>query len=107
MYIVPLTSAPNQTFTATIPIDEKKVKLFFFLRYNTEQKCWEMDLEDENKKPLIHSVPLICGLNILEQHSYLNIGSAYIVKLDINISDDRPNEYNLGEKFILVWGDTE
>lgn len=106
MYIVPLTSSPNQTFTSSIPIDGKAIKFYFFLRYNTEQKCWQMDLSDSNKTPLITSVPLIGSLNILEQYSYLNIGSAYVVKVDPNIADDRPNEYNLGKDFILVWGDT-
>lgn len=107
MYIVPLTSSPNQTFTSTIPIDGKKIKLYFFLRYNTEQKCWEMDLCDSNKSPLVNSLPLICGLNLLEQYGYLNIGSAYILKLDSNIESDRPNENNLGKDFILIWGDTD
>lgn len=107
MYIVPLTTAANQTFTSTIPVDGHKLKFFFFLRYNTEQKSWILDLFDSNKQPLIHSLPLVCGLNILEQYSYLNIGSAYVVKLDSNINGDRPNEYNLGKEFILVWGDTQ
>lgn len=107
MYIVPLTISPNQTFTSTIPIEDKMIKLFFFLRYNTEQKCWEMDLQDAEKNPLIHSIPLICGLNILEQYSYLSIGSAYVVKVDTNILGDRPNEFNLGKEFLLVWGDTQ
>lgn len=43
----------------------------------------------------------------LEQYSYLNIGSAYIVKTDTNISGDKPNDKNLGSTFILVWGDTK
>ena len=107
MYIVPLTPSPNQTFTSTIPVDEGKIKLYFFLRYNTEQKCWIMDLSDSSKTPLVNSIPLVCGLNILEQYSYLNIGSAYIVKIDPNIVSDRPDEYNLGKDFILVWGDTQ
>ncbi|WP_027633389.1 phage baseplate plug family protein [Clostridium hydrogeniformans] len=107
MYIVPLTPSPNQTFTSTIPIDGKKIKLYFFLRYNTEQKCWQMDLSDSEKAPLINSIPLIGSLNILEQYSYLKIGSAYIVKLNPNIDSDRPNEHNLGKEFILVWGDTQ
>lgn len=107
MYIVPLTTSPNQTFTSTIPVDGKKIKLYFFLRYNTEQKCWSMDLYDSSNISLINSIPLICGLNLLEQYSYLNIGSAYILKLDSNIVGDRPNEYNLGKDFALVWGDTQ
>lgn len=105
MYIVPLTTSPNQSFTSTIPINGGKIKFNFFLKYNTEQKCWEMDLYDKNKKPLVVSVPLVCGLNILEQYDYLEIGSAYILKTDPNTMADRPNEYNLGNTFILVWGD--
>lgn len=105
MYIVPLTTSPNQTFTSTIPVNGGKIKFNFFLRYNTEQKCWEMDIRDKNKNPLVVSVPLVCGLNILEQYDYLNIGSAYIAKTDSNLTTDRPNEYNLGSTFILLWGD--
>ncbi len=107
MYIIPVTSSPNQSFTSTIPINGKKVKLFFFLRYNTEQSCWGMDISDSNKNNLINSIPLVCGCNLLEQYDYLNIGSAYILKIDANINDSKPNEYNLGDKFILVWGDNE
>lgn len=107
MYIVPLTTSPNQTFTSTIPIDGSKIKFYFFLRYNTEQNCWQMDISDSNKNILVSTIPLVCGCNLLEQYSYLNIGSAYIVKNDPNTTADRPNEYNLGSTFILVWGDTE
>ncbi|WP_148347382.1 phage baseplate plug family protein [Clostridium butyricum] len=107
MYIIPLTPSPNQTFTSTIPVNGKKLKLFFFLRYNTEQKCWQMDISDSNKNYLVCSIPLVCGCNILKQYDYLNIGSAYIVKADTNILDTKPNEYNLGDKFILAWGDNE
>ena len=53
MYIIPLTPSPNQTFTSTIPVNGKKLKLFFFLRYNTEQKCWQMDISDSNKNYLV------------------------------------------------------
>ncbi|EPS48985.1 hypothetical protein CFSAN002367_17888 [Clostridium botulinum CFSAN002367] len=66
-----------------------------------------MDLKDSDGEDLIHSLPLVCGLNLLEQYSYLNIGSAYIVKLNPNLMEDNPNEFNLGKDFILVWGDTK
>ena len=105
MYIVPITTSPNQSFTSTIPVNGGKIKFNFFLRYNTEQKCWEMDLYDKNKNPLVKSIPFVTGLNLLEQYDYLKIGSAYIVKTDPNATMDRPNEYNIGSTFILVWGD--
>lgn len=104
MYVIPTDSSPNQTFTSTIPINDKNVKLLFFIRYNTEQNVWIMSLKDEENNPIIDSIPLIGGINILEQYSYLNIGSAYIVKLDGNLNRDRPNDTDLGVNFILVWG---
>lgn len=106
MYVIPTDCSPNQTFTSTIPVDGKRLKLNFFLRYNTEQECWEMDVLSEERKPLLNSIPLVSGINILEQYSYLKIGSAYIVKVEPNNRVDRPNDSNLGTDFLLVWGDT-
>lgn len=107
MYIVPLTTSPNQKFTSTIPVDGKKMKFNFFLRYNTEAKYWVLDIFNSQNNSLIVSINLVCGLNLLEQYSYLKIGSAYIVKVDNSLTDDAPNEYNLGTDFVLVWGDTK
>lgn len=106
MYILPLTSNPNQTFTSTIPIDGSKIKFNFFLRYNTEAKYWVLDISDSSNTNILASINLVCGLNLLEQYSYLKIGSAYLVKVDNSLIDDSPTEYNLGSKFVLLWGDT-
>lgn len=105
MYIVPVTSNPNQRFSSTIPINGKKIKFYFFLRYNTEQECWEMDLSDAAKTPLLASIPLVSGINILEQYMYLNIGEAYILKVNPNLKSSNPSQDNLGKDFILVWSD--
>jgi len=99
MYTVPLTTSPNSTFTS-------KITFKFFLRYNTESKCWMMDLSDSSGNSILSSIPLVCGCNLLEQYSYLNIGSAYIYKVDTTLEDDRPDDTNLGTSFALVWGDT-
>lgn len=107
MYIVPLTPSPNQKFTCKIPIDNKSITFNFFLRYNTEAGYWIMDIYDNKQNPIVVSVPLICGLNLLEQFSYLKIGSAYIVKVDNTLLTDKPDDTNLGTNFILVWGDTQ
>lgn len=106
MYIVPLTTSPNQSFTCTIPIDSKSITFNFFLRYNTQAKYWIMELYDNKMNAIIVSVPLICGLNILDQYSYLNIGSAYVCKTDTTLVSDKPDDTNLGTTFLLVWGDT-
>jgi len=106
MFIIPLTTSPNQIFTSTIPIDGKKIKFNFFMRFNTEANYWVLDIYDSKNNNLLASVNLVCGLNLLEQYSYLNIGSAYIVKADKTLDMDIPNEYNIGSDFVLLWGDT-
>jgi hypothetical protein len=43
--------------------------------------------------------------NMLAQHAYLAIGSAYL--LNVGSSDaDYPGANDLGSDFLLVWGDT-
>ena len=106
MYTVPLTTSPNQSFTCTIPIDGKSITFNFFLRYNTQAKYWIMELYDTKNNTIVVSIPLICGLNLLGQYSYLRIGSACIIKVDTTLTSDKPDEKNLGTDFILVWSDT-
>jgi hypothetical protein len=107
LYAIPLTTNPNQKFTSTIPVDGKKIKFNFFLRFNTEANYWVLDIYNGQNDSLIVSVNLVCGLNLLGQYSYLKIGSAYIAKVDKSLSDDIPTQYNLGTDFVLLWGDTE
>jgi hypothetical protein len=59
---------------------------------------------------LIDAIPLMRGefpaANLLEQYSYMNIGSATIVHHGKLPPDANPNDTNLGAEFYLVWGDT-
>lgn len=106
MYIVPVTSNPNQTFTSTIPVDGSSIKFNFFLKFNTENNCWVLDIKDSSNNGIVTGINLVTGVNLLEQYSYLKIGSAYLVKADTSLTDDLPTQYNLGTSFKLVWGDT-
>lgn len=101
--VIPLTTDPNNTFSSTIPVNGKNVTFNFFLRYNTEAGYWVMDLLDASKNPLISSMPLLTGINLLEQYEYLQIGKAYIVKIDDSLQVDSPSSTNLGTDFVLVW----
>lgn len=103
--IIPLTTDPNDTFSSTIPVNGKNKKFYFFLRYNEEAEYWVMDLSDENKQPIVSSIPLISGINILEQYEYLKIGKAYIINTDKSLLADKPDANNLGDTFKLVWTD--
>jgi hypothetical protein len=110
LQIVPLDSSPNQNFDVTLDIDNKNVTLNLTIRYNEIAAYWVMDIRDSSTKAdILSSIPLLPAnyptANILGQFAYMEIGSAYILKLG-NSALDRPDANTLGTEFILVWGDT-
>ncbi|TWH46327.1 hypothetical protein [Sporomusa sp. KB1] len=107
---IPLTTAPNQKFTCTLQIDGQNKALSFFVAWNSIAGYWIMGITDEaTNNVLLSSIPLIPGdppaANILEQYSYLGIGSAYVVNTG-NSATEFPNDSNLGVDWILIWSDT-
>lgn len=105
MYEIPLTSKPDQNFQVTIPVDGNNITLRFRVRYNTQGNYWWMSISDKEGKVLIDALPLLGGGNLLEPHSYLGIGSAYVINTGNNYMD-YPDSTNLGTDFKLIWGDT-
>lgn len=109
MQTVPLTNEPNQSMKIKLSIDGKNRTLKLTFRYNEEAEYWVMGVADSDGNSLIDSVPLVPGdypaSNILAQHAYLGIGSAYIINAG-NVAGDRPDDSNLGADWLLVWGDT-
>ena len=111
MFVIPLTTDPNQTFQCTIPIDGENRRLAFGLSYNSISKYWTMSITDpEERKTLIDSLPIQIGefpaANLLEQFAYLKIGSATIVKVGAASEYLNPDDITLGSDYVLVWGDT-
>jgi hypothetical protein len=109
---IPLTSEPNQNFRCTVPIDGETKTLLFDVRYNIEAGYWAMTITDDlTNKILLDSIPLLAGVypaaNLLEQYAYLNIGSAYVVKVNPDITEENPTSDNLGSGFKLFWSDTK
>lgn len=49
-------------------------------------------------------LPLVCGIDLLGQFRYLDIGRAYVVKNEAS-ELQHPDNTTLGSTFILVWGD--
>ena len=110
MFIVPLTSEPNQTFRCTIPVNGQNIPFEFTLRYNSEAEYWIIGVSNATTGQLLVSdIPLIAGVfpaaNLLEQHAHLRIGSAAVVKISPDNPDYAPNGNNLGTDFALVWSD--
>jgi len=111
-YEIPVTNEPNQNFRCTIPIDGVNRTFIFDIRYNSEAEYWVMALTDDlTGVMLINSVPLFAGVypaaNLLEQYAYMNIGSAYVVKVNPDVIEENPNAETLGSGFKLYWSDTK
>ena len=110
MYIIPLSTEPNQTFNCTIPINGENRALSFRLRYNNIAKYWNLAVIDAiTKAVLIDALPLMVGeypaANLLEQFGYLGLGSAVIVREGELKDAPNPDDTNLGTEYYLVWGD--
>ena len=107
---IPLDNSPNQNFQTTLTVDGRNITLNFHLSFNETAGYWVMTIIDPLTGSIIlDSIPLVTGQypagNMLEPHSYLGIGSAFL----INISGspmDFPDDTNLGTDFVLLWGDT-
>lgn len=110
MFVVPLTSEPNQNFRCTIPVNGQNMPFDFTLRYNSEAEYWIIGIANAvNGQKLLSDIPLIAGFfsaaNLLEQFEHLRIGAAVVVKINPDNPDDAPNGNNLGTDFALVWSD--
>lgn len=103
--LIPITSKPNNTFSCKVPIEGKNLGLVFKTSFNEIAQYWTVSLSTTEGKELLSNVPLIPSENILEQYAFLGIGSAYILPIEI-VSDEYPNQANLGDVWKLVWGDT-
>jgi hypothetical protein len=111
MFVIHLTTDPNQTFTCTIPIDGENRRLNFNLRYNNVAAYWCMTISDPLlRRTLIDSLPIIVGqypaADLLEQYRYLGLGSATVVAVGPTEPDANPDDKTLGKNYMLVWGDT-
>ena len=108
--IIPLTSAPDQSFKCTIPVDGKNLKLKLRVRFNTLANYWVMSIYDSASNALIlDAIPLLTGSypagDLLGQYKYLGLGRATIVNVG-NSTMDSPDSTNLGTDFLLAWGDS-
>lgn len=107
--IIPLTSAPQQTFAVQLQIDGGSISLNLELNWSEMAGYWVLSIFDATGNLLLDSIPLITGwypaANILAQFAYLGIGSAFVIN-DGNSTSDYPGRNDLGTAFGLLWSDT-
>lgn len=107
--IIPLTNAPDQTLFALLNVDGGALTLQLRVRYSEIAGYWVLTISDNAGNMLVDSVPLVTGsypaANLLQQHRYLQIGSAYVINAS-GVDQDSPDETNLGSDFLLLWDDS-
>lgn len=105
--IVPLATAPNQSFQVQLTVNGLPLTLNIELGYSEMAGYWQMAISDIQGNTLIASIPLITGwypaANLLGQYQYLRIGSAYLLNTG-NATTDYPGPDNLS-LFSLLWSD--
>ena len=112
--VLPVNSTPNQTFEASLPIDQQNRKFKFIFTWNPVGRYWQLDLFDQNNGglQLLNKMPIFAinypYNNIIVRYKYKEIGSIFLVNINENSSplEDRPNIDNLGTDWVVVWGDT-
>lgn len=109
MVKVPLTNSPNQSFLCNVPIGNTNKLLKFKMWFNYEANYWLMSIYDVRKEvEIISNFPLIFSkgayMNLFHQISYKNLGPCAILPLD-GRAGDAPDEKNIGDSYIFVWGD--
>lgn len=108
--IIPLSSAPDQTFAVTLQVDGAALTLNLRIRWNSMAGYWAMSISNSAGVLLLDSLPLITGwfpaANILAQYGYLKIGSCYILNEEGNSFSDYPGVNDLGSGFQILWDNT-
>lgn len=76
---IPLVPSQPQRFTTTL----NGVTYNMRLTYDVAQGgCWILDIGDANGALLVAGIPLVTGVDLLAQYSYLGIPGALLVTTD-------------------------
>jgi len=76
-YEIPLSPKAQ---LVTVQLAGVKRKLNFY--WNPTSECWFMDVMDDVSTPLIMGIPVVTGLDLLEQFAYMNLGGSIVVQTD-------------------------
>lgn len=89
-YEVPLEAAA-QTFQIALAGVTYSVTLW----WSSAANCWDISIADSNQVPIIDSIPLVTGVDLLGPFGYLNFGGQLVVQTDHD-NDAIPTFENLG-----------
>lgn len=104
MYIIPIIS---NKFTTNLTINGENKTLVLEFNYNPVGDMWKMSILNESEEILISNIPLLPTENLLEQYSYMNLGSAIIIPNTDEIKEEYPSMSTLKDNYTLFWGDND
>lgn len=87
---VPLTNAPQRITTS---LGSTLYQLT--VRWNVAMNAWMLDIADSSGNNIVTAIPLVTGVNLLEQYDYLNFGVLLFAFTDSDL-DAPPTFDNLG-----------
>jgi hypothetical protein len=88
---IPVTARP-QTFTIALSGSEYTIRLYWL----NPAQCWVFDFMDQSAAPILAGVPLVTGVDLLEQHRYLGFNGGLFVISDSLPPDTIPDFTHLG-----------
>lgn len=95
LYEIPLIKT-NQQFNVRLGSIIYKLRLIYRL------DTWFLDISDSAGQLMLAALPMVQGVNLLEQHEHLIKGGLYV----LNSNADESQSFNdLGVKIQLFWRD--
>jgi hypothetical protein len=98
LYEIPLTPTPQK-----LAIKLAGITYQMTILWNFSSESWMISLGDADGVPIISSIPMVLGANLLEQFDYLQIGGSLIAQVDSDTGIP-PNFTNLGTEGRLMFG---
>jgi hypothetical protein len=99
IFEVPLQVGTPQTLTITLGGIQYELTLIY---RNVNEGGWFLDIADQTGTPILQGIPLVTGVNLLEQYDYLEFGGQLWVQTSSD-PDAVPTFENIGEDGLLYW----
>lgn len=96
-YKIPLTPEPQSFFINLAGKSYKLVNL-----WNPTANSWVLDFYDEKEIPILRGVPLVAGVDLLEQHTSLYFGGKLYAQTE-NAKFEIPTFENIGISSFLYF----
>lgn len=97
IFTIPLVTGPQ-----TLSVSLAGITYNMTVYWNYVMQSWILDIADVNDAPLVRGIPLVTGLDLLEQFSYIGIDGQLFVQTT-NDPSAIPTFDNLGQESNLYF----